>query len=103
VTAPRGQVVIALVVVIVFLALVGLMAVCTPGEDDHSLGRVVLVSHDRCDYEDCGDDWGGGSDGNSGGTYEGGQGGDTDQRGDHNCRNFCFYGLPAPGEGGTTP
>ena len=62
---------------------------------------------DRCRYEDCGDRYGdggsGGGQGASGGDYEGGQGGDTDQRGDHNCRNFCFYGIPAPGQGGQQP
>lgn len=60
---------------------------------------------DRCGYEcdDGGDRYGdggsGGGSGASGGDYEGGHGGDTDQRGDHNCRNFCFYGIPQPGQG----
>jgi hypothetical protein len=62
---------------------------------------------DRCRYEDCGDRYGdggsGGGQGASGGDYEGGHGGDTDQRGDHNCRNFCFYGIPAPPMPGQQP
>ena len=38
----------------------------------------------------------------SGGRYEGGQGGeDYDGDGDGNrCRNFCFYGVPYPGQPG---
>jgi hypothetical protein len=99
----RGQVLIGLAVAIGFLALIGLLAVCTPGENDHSLGRLEFVSHDyECQSHECGggdgDNWGGGSDGNSGGDYEGGRSGDNDQRGDHNCRNFCFYGVPLPGQ-----
>jgi hypothetical protein len=64
--------------------------------------RYEIASHDypRCQSHECGDGWGRGSDGNSGGEYEGGRSGDNDQRGDHNCRNFCFYGVPMPGEGG---
>lgn len=63
---------------------------------------------DRCRHEDCrgdryGDGGSGGGQGASGGDYEGGKSGDTDQRGDHNCRNFCFYGIPAPGQGGQQP
>ena len=58
-----GQVILWLVGVILVLALIGLAAVCTPGENDHgSLGRVELVSHrhrDRCDYDDCDDRDGG--------------------------------------------
>lgn len=51
----RGQAIIFLIAAVLVLALIGLMAVCTPGEDDHSLGRLQLVSHhhrDRCDYDD---------------------------------------------------
>jgi hypothetical protein len=45
-----------LAIAIGILALIGLLAVCTPGEDDHSLGRIQLVSHDRdCEWDgDCG-------------------------------------------------
>lgn len=67
------------------------LLVATPAQANH---------RDRCRYEcDSGDRYGDGdgSNGNSGGDYEGGKSGDTDQRGDHNCRNFCFYGIPAPG------
>lgn len=60
----------------------------------HSLGPVELIRHESC-YDDCEGD----GNGNSGGDYGGGKSGDTDQRGDHNCRNFCFYGIPAPGGG----
>jgi hypothetical protein len=37
-------------------------------------------------------------DGNSGGTYGGGHSGETDQRGDRNCRNVCGNTIivPAP-------
>lgn len=58
----RGQAFIIIILIILVLALVGLFAICTPGEDDHSLGRIQLVSHDRgCDpdYDDCGEEDGG--------------------------------------------
>jgi hypothetical protein len=57
----------------------------------HHHGRYCQDEYD-CD--------GGGSDGNK---YEGGRSGDNDQRGDHNCRNFCFYGVPLPGSGDRPP
>ena len=62
--------------------------------DEDSLGHLQMVSHDYCaaDHDGCG------SDGNSGGTYEGGESGDMDQDGENNCRNFCFYGVPIPGQ-----
>lgn len=86
-------------VIVIVLAIIGLFAVCTEDDDDLESHRVEWVSHDHDDgYED--DGWGRGSDGNSGGEYEGGRGGDNDQRGDGNCRNFCVYGVPMPGEGG---
>lgn len=107
----RGQlgIIVGIVIVILVLALIGLFAVCTPGEDDHSLGKIQLASHERgrCyDEYDCGD---GGEDSGGDGGYSGGhqgygggggRSGDNDQRGDHNCRNFCFYGVPLPGGGG---
>lgn len=74
-------------------AVVGLMAVPVPALADHRGGGRDQPRYCQPRY-DCD----GGSDGNSGGDYEGGRSGDTDQRGDHNCRNFCFYGIPAPGE-----
>lgn len=108
---------LVLVIVGVIFVLGALVAGCIAVvNDEDSLGRTFneqavsfmvpasaarfVASHerDRC-YDDCGDDWGGGSDGNSGGDYEGGRSGDNDQRGDHNCRNFCFYGVPIPGGG----
>lgn len=91
--------VLAIIIGVVFLAGVLVAGCVALVNDDDSLGRVQLVSHryeDPCrDYGDCD----GGSDGNSGGDYEGGRSGDNDQRGDHNCRNFCFYGVPLPGQG----
>lgn len=54
--SEHGQALLFIVIGVIILALIGLFAVCTPGEDDHGLGRPVLVSHhrdrDRCDYED---------------------------------------------------
>lgn len=62
-TRQRGQfgLVIGVVLVVLALALIGLFAVCTPGEDDHSLGRSQVAYHERddgdCDWNgDCGDD-----------------------------------------------
>lgn len=51
----RGQAILILIGVILMLALIGLLAVCTPGEDDHGdgLGRVELVSHDYRGGSDC--------------------------------------------------
>jgi len=56
----KGQALLVFVFIVLGLALIGLFAVCTPGEDDHSLGRVELVSHHRCnpDYDDCDRDGG---------------------------------------------
>jgi hypothetical protein len=50
-----GQVVLALVCAVLFLALIGLFALCTPGENDQGdgLGRIQLVSHG---YDDGGGD-----------------------------------------------
>lgn len=82
---------------------VALVAVAVMGIPAAPAVAATTQRHDersRCYEDDCGDDWGGGSNGNSGGDYEGGRSGDNDQRGDHNCRNFCFYGIPAPGGGG---
>lgn len=47
--------------VVLVLALIGLFAVCTPGEDDHSLGRIQVAYHERgrCyDEYDCDDGYG---------------------------------------------
>jgi hypothetical protein len=69
-------------------------------------GAPAYADHDygggyECMSHECGgDDWGGGSDGNTGYDGEGGRSGDTYQDGDGNCRNFCFYGIPAPEPGG---
>jgi hypothetical protein len=60
----------------------------------------TTVERHHC-REEC--DGGGDGNGNNGGEYEGGKSGDTDQRGDHNCRNFCFYGIPNPAPGGQQP
>ena len=74
-------------------------------EDDDEPGDLGAPPHTPAgapgprdhDYRD---GWDGGSDGNSGGEYEGGRGGaDYDGDGDGNrCRNFCFYGVPYPGQ-----
>lgn len=60
---------------------------------------------DRCRYEDCDDGYGRGGDGGDSGGHQGyggggGHGGsDYDGDGDGpRCRNFCFYGIPAPGQ-----
>lgn len=65
-TGQRGQfgIILGVVLVVLVLAIIGLFAVCTPGEDDHGLGRVQLVRYDeqpRC-YDDgwCDDDGGDG-------------------------------------------
>jgi hypothetical protein len=85
-------------------ALAGLVAaVCLLAAAPARADTVDHHRRDRCRYEDCGGDrygdgGSGGGQGASGGDYEGGKSGDDDQRGDHNCRNFCFYGIPAPGD-----
>lgn len=44
-----------LAITIGIVALIGLLSVCTGGEDDQSLGRLELVSHerDRCYGDEC--------------------------------------------------
>lgn len=85
---------------IVFLAGLLVAGCIAVFNDEESFASMQLVSHDyECMDHECGGDWGGpGSDGNSGGRYEGGRGGqDYDGDGDGNrCRNFCFYGIPEP-------
>lgn len=102
--------VLAVIGAIVVLFVLAMFAVCSIGDDDdESLNRqavvlglpasppILLVSHerDRC-YEDC-DDWGGGSDGNTGYDGEGGRSGDQGD-GDGQCRNFCNITVPSPVE-----
>lgn len=88
----------AAIVAVVFL-LGALVASCVAVvNDEDSLGRVELVSHDYCAADHDGCDRGGYSGGPSGGYYEGGESGDMDQDGENNCRNFCFYGVPVPGQ-----
>jgi hypothetical protein len=94
-----------------FLAAIGVMVVLlaiffsacfSNAGAQHSLGKIQLISHHRHhDRDRDGDQYGDGdnSNGNTGYDGEGGKSGDTDQRGDHNCRNFCFYGIPQPGGG----
>ena len=112
----RGSVPLALII-LVLLGVVLLAGLATCGdalfedEDERNdLGLPALVvDHDCWEYGDCGggrdrygDGRGGYSGGPSGGYYEGGKSGDQDYGdgdGDR-CRNFCFYGVPAPGEGG---
>jgi hypothetical protein len=59
--AGQLGVIVGVGIVILVLAIIGLLAVCTPGEDDHSLGRVQLASHGYDGgYDDGGDcDWSG--------------------------------------------
>lgn len=97
----RGSVPLGLIIfAVVIVALAGGIAVSCDAmfEDEDEvddLGAPALI----LDHED---DWDGGSDGNSGGEYEGGRSGDDyDGDGDGNrCRNFCFYGVPYPGQPG---
>ena len=100
----------AIGLVVVLMALV--FAVCmssTSATQRRSLGTIQLVNHerDRC-YDDCDDDgYGRGGDGGDSGGHQGyggggGRSGDNDQRGDHNCRNFCVY-VPPPSGGGQQP
>lgn len=122
----RGQAgaIVLIGIVILVLAVIGLFAVCTPGEDDHSLGRgpsaqsTRLASHE---YRDCDPEWddcgygGGGNygDGNYGqGRNSGGGGGNGNRgrRGDRqdsgrdSCHSFCgnTVVIPMPGETTTT-
>lgn len=91
-----------LIVVGIVFVLGALVAGCfAVVNDENSYARLELVSHrseDPCEeYGDCEGDYQGGP---SGGRYEGGRGGsDYDGDGDGNrCRNFCFYGVPLPGQ-----
>lgn len=113
----RGQfaTVTVVIVIVLILAVIGLFAVCTPGEDDHGndgLGRLQLVSHEYdggdCDWNgDCGGGYdernGGYGDGRGGdGRFGGGRSGDYDGGdgdGDR-CRNICNNTFPLPGGGG---
>lgn len=58
----------------------------------------------RCHDEDCDDSRGSGN-GNRGYDGEGGRSGDTDQRGDRNCRNVCGNTIivPMPGQNDQPP
>jgi len=52
----RGQALLIMIMIVLVLALIGLAAVFTPGENDHSLGPLQTISHHRdCDpdYDDC--------------------------------------------------
>lgn len=77
---------------IVIVAVLGLTA--SPATADHD-----GYERSRCYEGDCGSyyDDGGGS---SGGRYEGGRSGDTDQRGNDNCRNACGNTIIVPSPGG---
>ena len=65
---------------------------------DHDYGGYECMDHEYCGggWGDGGD--GGYSEGNQGYGGGGGRSGDMEQDGDNNCRNFCFYGVPMPGE-----
>lgn len=91
--------------VIVVLAIIGLFAVCTDGDDDVGLGRLEVASHDWGGYDCYGHDycggWGGGSDGNTGYAGGGGRSGDYDGGPGDDCRNACGNRIivPTPGSG----
>lgn len=66
-TRQHGQfgIILGVGLVILVLAVIGLFAVCTPGENDHSFGKIQLVRYDdeqpRCyEDEDCYNDDDGG-------------------------------------------
>lgn len=89
----RGSIPLALIILIgMAVVLMAGLAVCSDAlfedEDEvNDLGLPALVVDHEC--YDCDDGWGGGSDGNSGGRYEGGRSGDMEQGDGRNCRNFC--------------
>lgn len=80
----RGQfgIILGAVLVVLVLALIGLFSVCTPGEDDHSLGAIQLASH----YDD--------GDGYGGGDYQGrdDDGGYEYRRGGYGSQGDCQSG-----------
>lgn len=90
--ANRGSIPMALIILIgLAVVLMAGLAVCSDAlfedeDETDDLGLPALVVDHEC--YDC-DDWGGGSDGNSGGRYEGGRSGDMEQGDGRNCRNFC--------------
>lgn len=100
----RGQVgiILGVIIVILVLALIGLFAVCTPGENDHgdSLGWVQLAYHDgggECwDEYDCrGRDYGDDGNGDYGGNrYRNENGTRNDQR---RCQGRGCRGSFSPG------
>jgi hypothetical protein len=103
-----GQALLFIVCIVVLLALVGLFAVCTPGENDQGLGRIQLVSHDYdgdCDWEgSCGgyDERNGGYGDNRGGDgrFGGGRSGDYDGGPGDDCRTACNNTIIVPSPGG---
>jgi hypothetical protein len=103
-----GQALLFIVCIVVLLAVIGLFTVCTPGENDHSLGRIQLVSHDHdgdCDWSgQCGGyderNGGYGDDRGGDGRFGGGRSGDYDGGPGDDCRNACGNTIivPTPGE-----
>lgn len=99
----KAVLVVAGIIFVLGILVAGCFAVVN---DEDSYARVELVSHrydedPSCGYDEpCGDEGGDYQGGPSGGRYEGGRGGsDYDGDGDGNrCRNFCFYGVPLPGQ-----
>lgn len=113
-SADDGGVPLATIILIglAVVLMIGL-ATCTDAlfedeDEKNDLGLPALVlDHERhrcMDHDYCGggyDDWGGGSDGNTGYDGEGGRSGDMEQ-GDGSCRNFCNWTIPGdmmPGRG----
>jgi hypothetical protein len=76
----------------VTLLMVGMLLAPAAAYADHDYGGGYECMSHECEG-------GGYSGGPSGGYYEGGESGEMDQDGENNCRNFCFYGVPMPGEG----
>jgi len=84
----RGQALIIGIMIILILALVGLFAICTPGEDDHSLGKIQFVSHRHDDRGRC---------------YEDEDCDDRDRGGKQTCFMACYIVIPNPMPGGEQP
>jgi hypothetical protein len=104
VSRQRGQALIILAVIVVFVFVAGLLAIYTPGEDDHSLGRIQLVSHERSRCEDECDrgDYRRGCD--EYGCYEDGPPDDDRRGGKQTCFMACYITVPGvPGMGGDRP
>lgn len=96
-----GAIGLVVVLMAIFFAACFNSASGTPAH--RSLGRTEPIRHDRaCDpnWDDCGR---GSGNGNRGYDGEGGRSGDTNQRGDRNCRNICGNTVVIPDPRGDQP